>query len=150
MQASLNKRVEIITSVLDGRLHKRQAAQLLGKTIKTVENYQKRYELEGNDGLRDKRRSNYHRLTAQDKERILALKRFKNGLLCTIISLRVEILGIERAPLAILPHLTEWIKRCCAIRFLFMNRERLRASLPSHFTANIISFLGCILANEYG
>lgn len=75
MKKPLSKRAEVIKSLVAGAITRNQAAELLVCTHRTIDNYRRRYVASGEDGLRDKRRSNYARLTPQDKERIIALKK---------------------------------------------------------------------------
>jgi|GEM_PF-1483045 len=74
MRISLAQRLEIVQAVCVGKLNKRQAAQLLGCTTRTIDNYCQRYSTQGEVGLKDGRHSNFFKLTAKDRERIIALK----------------------------------------------------------------------------
>jgi len=75
MKKRLIKRIEIIQSLVSSTITKHQAAELLDCTARTIENYKRRYKLQGEVGLRDRRRSNFSRLTPQDRQRIIALKK---------------------------------------------------------------------------
>jgi len=64
----------VIADVLKGILSKAQAVELLGKTRRTVNRYIQRYLGQGFEGLRDRRRSNYRKLTDKDERRIVRNK----------------------------------------------------------------------------
>ncbi len=51
-------RVWIIREVLKRRIKQREAAKRLGVTIRSIKRYCKRFLQRGEEGLRDKRRSN--------------------------------------------------------------------------------------------
>lgn len=74
MRVSLTQRLEIVQAVCAGNIDKRQAAQLLGCTRRTIDNYCYRFQTSGEAGLKDGRHSNFFKLTAKDRERIIALK----------------------------------------------------------------------------
>ncbi len=75
MKKPLFKRIEVMEALLAEMITKKQAAEVLDCTVRTVENYQRRYQERGEEGLRDRRHSNFFRLTAQDRGRIIALKK---------------------------------------------------------------------------
>ncbi len=55
-------------------MSKVQAVKLLGKTRRTVDRYIRRYLEEGFEGLKDRRRSGYRKLTEKDGGRIVQCK----------------------------------------------------------------------------
>lgn len=75
MKKPLSQRIEVISTFSEGKITKQQAAKLLACTKRTIENYSKRFQEEGIAGLQDRRRSNYSRLNAQDRRRIINLKK---------------------------------------------------------------------------
>jgi transposase len=64
----------VVLDVLKGILSKDEAVQLLGRTKRTVNRYIRRYLEQGVEGLRDRRRSNYRKLTEKDERRIVQSK----------------------------------------------------------------------------
>lgn len=75
MKKTLSQKVEVIQEVSTGQISKHQAAVLLNCTVRTIHNYHQRYLNQGEQGLSDRRRSNYFRLSSRDKDRIIALKK---------------------------------------------------------------------------
>lgn len=75
MKRPVEKRQEILLAFLSGEINKQQAADLLCCTKRTVENYRNAYRKEGIDGLKDNRHSNYHKLTQEQKDAVITLKK---------------------------------------------------------------------------
>jgi transposase len=75
MKKSLSKRIEVIRALSLGKMSKQQAAEMLECSLRTIDNYLRRYQEGGETALQDKRHSNYYRLSAQDRERIITLKK---------------------------------------------------------------------------
>jgi len=59
---------------LRGVLSKVEAVDLLGKTRRTIDRYIRRYLEQGFEGLKDRRRSGYRKLTEKDERRIVQFK----------------------------------------------------------------------------
>lgn len=70
----IEKRREVLEAFLKDKIGKKQAAELLGVTKRTIENYRKAFLGQGVEGLRDNRHSNYHKLSPKDKKQIISLK----------------------------------------------------------------------------
>lgn len=75
MKYPLEKRHEILLGFLAGEMSKQKAADLLGCTERTIRNYKHAYRSYGKEGLRDHRHSNYHKLTKEQKETVIQLKK---------------------------------------------------------------------------
>lgn len=74
MKQPVGKREEILLAFLNGEITKQQGATLLECVPRTIERYRRAYRQRGKEGLVDHRSSNYHKLTEQDKEAIVAMK----------------------------------------------------------------------------
>lgn len=74
MKRPIEQREEVLLAFLNGEIDKQKAADLLGCTKRTIENYRCSYRQKGKTGLIDHRKSNYRKLTENDKARI---KQFK-------------------------------------------------------------------------
>jgi transposase len=59
---------------IDGKLSRREASELLEASLRTVQNYVKRYLDQGPDGLIDHRCGHYRKLSPEMEKRILACK----------------------------------------------------------------------------
>lgn len=82
MKKPIKKREEVLLAFLNGEVDKQKAADLLGCTNRTIENYRNSYRQKGNAGLVDHRHSNYRKLTENDRTRIKQLKdkdRWRSG-----------------------------------------------------------------------
>lgn len=75
MKYPLEKRQEVLLAFLAGELSKQQAANLLGCTERTIRNYKRAYKANGKEGLRDNRHSNYHKLSQNQKDAVILLKK---------------------------------------------------------------------------
>lgn len=75
MKQPIEKRQEILLAFLAGEMSKQRAADLLGCTERTIRNYKHAYRSYGKEGLRDHRHSNYHKLTKEQKETVIQLKK---------------------------------------------------------------------------
>lgn len=58
MRKPIESKVETLLEFLGGKISKKKAADLLGCSSRTIENYRRKYLLEGRDGLIDRRHSN--------------------------------------------------------------------------------------------
>lgn len=75
MKKPIEDREQIMLSFLSGEISKQKAAELLGCTTRTIENYRCDYRQQGKEGLVDHRHSNNRKLSQHDRERIIALKK---------------------------------------------------------------------------
>lgn len=55
-------------------MNKSEATGLLGRTSRTVNRYIRRYLEEGIEGLRDRRKSNYRKLTEKEEKQVVQCK----------------------------------------------------------------------------
>ena len=65
---------EIVKDVITGKLRCDQAAQQLGVTSRTIQNYCRRFLERGPDGLEDRRRGNHRKISVQEEAAIIAFK----------------------------------------------------------------------------
>ena len=82
MKKPIGIREEILKSFLNGEITKKKAAELLSCTTRTIEHYRTAYQTRGKEGLVDHRKSNYRKLTDEDKALIVAVKtkdRWRSG-----------------------------------------------------------------------
>ena len=75
MKRPIEERQQTLLSFLAGEISKQQAAELLGCTLRTIETYRKQYKEKGKEGLIDHRHSNHYKLSRQQKEKIIQLKK---------------------------------------------------------------------------
>lgn len=75
MKRPINQRAGVIKSLIADEINIQKATEILGCSRRTVERYRRDYLAEGESGLVDHRHSNYHKLTKQDKQRIVDLKK---------------------------------------------------------------------------
>lgn len=75
MKYPLGKRVEIIQAFVKDEISKQSAANLLGCSTRTIERHIKAFIIYGPEGLKDNRHSNYHKLTPEQRETVIALKK---------------------------------------------------------------------------
>lgn len=74
MKKPIEDRQTVLLAFLGGEISKQKAADILSCTTLTIENYRNLYRKKGQEGLRDHRHSNYHKLTQVQKDRIKNLK----------------------------------------------------------------------------
>lgn len=91
MKRPIEERQTILLSFLAGEISKDRAANLLGCTKRTIEIYRNAYRKKGREGLIDHRHSNYHKLSQEQKDKVIALKK-KDMILTTTggIFIRVQ------------------------------------------------------------
>jgi len=65
----------VVKDLLARRQTRKEAAQKLGVTLRTVQNYVRRFLVHGPEGLKDRRTGNHHKLTPTQRVAILSLKR---------------------------------------------------------------------------
>lgn len=75
MKQPREKRLEIIKAALGGKLSLGKARQLLGCSRRSLERYRKNFLEKGKEGLKDHRHSNYRKISREQKERLIFLKR---------------------------------------------------------------------------
>lgn len=75
MKYPLEKRLEIIQAYVKGKVSKQTAAQILRCSIRTVERHTNVFIAFGREGLRDNRHSNNYKLTQEQKDAVIALKK---------------------------------------------------------------------------
>lgn len=75
MKKPIGERKEIIRAYIKNEISKRQAADLLGCSIRTIERQIKAFIIFGPAGLKDNRHSNNHKLTQQQRDAIVTLKK---------------------------------------------------------------------------
>lgn len=74
-QGKWQLRQELLRQLVQGRLKPAEVAHRLGCSRRTVRRYRQRFLQQGPEGLRDRRRSNYQKLTPADELRIVQTKR---------------------------------------------------------------------------
>ena len=67
MKKPIAEREVTLLQFLAGEISKQQAANILGCTTRTIENYRKQYKKTGTDGLKDHRKSNHYKLSSKQK-----------------------------------------------------------------------------------
>ena len=75
MKKPIEQRQVVIVALPRGEIDKQKAAEILGGTPRTIENYQRLFKEKGKEGLVDHRHSNFSKLTTQDRQEIITLKR---------------------------------------------------------------------------
>lgn len=82
MKKPIEERQAVLLSFLAGEISKEVAATLLGCTKRTIEIYRNVYKEKGREGLIDHRHSNYHKLSEEQRDKVVALKqkdRWRSG-----------------------------------------------------------------------
>ncbi len=74
MKKPIEVRKSVVNSFLSGEIDKKRAAELLGCTTRTIENYRRAMRKEGESGLVDHRHSNNHRLTKEEISLVVSCK----------------------------------------------------------------------------
>lgn len=74
MKKPIEQRQAVIVALLKGRISKQKAAEILGCTTRTIENYQRLFKERGKEGLVDHRHSNFYKLTPKDRQDVVNLK----------------------------------------------------------------------------
>src|SRR5690348_12294865 len=75
MKYPLGKRLEVIQAYVQNEISKQSASDLLGCSLRTIKRYTLAFIAYGPEGLKDNRHSNYHKLTQQQKDSIIELKK---------------------------------------------------------------------------
>lgn len=75
MKYPLGKRVEIIQAYVKNEISKQKASDLLGCSLRTIKRYTLAFIVYGPEGLKDNRHSNNYKLTRQQKDTIVDLKK---------------------------------------------------------------------------
>lgn len=89
---------EVVVDLLAGRRRHKEAARKLGVTLRTIQNYVRRFLKHGREGLKDRRTGNYHKLTPAQKVAILELKKERPQRSARLIRNR---LGLKVSPEAV-------------------------------------------------
>lgn len=82
MKRPIEQREEVLLSFLAGEINKQRAADLLGCSKRTIENYRNAYRKDGRDGLKDHRHSNNYKLSLKQREAVIQVKqkdRWRSG-----------------------------------------------------------------------
>lgn len=74
MNSPIENKLEIVTRFLRKEIGIKKACEILGCDPRTFLNYRKRFLTLGVDGLKDKRHSNYYKLSKKEKSGIINLK----------------------------------------------------------------------------
>lgn len=74
MKRPIEDRVSVIRSLNSGEINIAKAMEILSVSRRTIERYRKSFLLHGELGLKDKRHSNYHKLTKEKIEEIKVCK----------------------------------------------------------------------------
>lgn len=75
MKKPIAEREQVVHSLVKGELNRHEAAVLLKCSVRTINRYVVAYLVYQRAGLVDHRHSNHHKLTSQDQDRIVALKK---------------------------------------------------------------------------
>lgn len=75
MKRPIEERQTVLLSFLGGEISKERAANLLGCSKRTIEIYRNAYRKRGKEGLIDHRHSNYHKLSSEQRDKVVALKK---------------------------------------------------------------------------
>ena len=75
MKRPIEERQQVMLTFLAGEISKKQAANLLGCGLRTIENYRKQYKEKGQEGLIDHRHSNNFKLSEKQRNDIITLKK---------------------------------------------------------------------------
>ena len=75
MKKPIAIREQVIVSLIKNELNLEESAHLLGCTKRTISTYLKNYLVYGTDGLKDRRHSNYFRLSSDQIDSVIRLKR---------------------------------------------------------------------------
>ena len=68
---AINKTIKNLTA---NRITRKEAARVLGVSLRTIQNYLKKYLDQGPEGLRDRRRGHFRKIEPEQETRILACK----------------------------------------------------------------------------
>jgi len=75
MKRPIEKKKEIIVTLLQNEIDRKTAAKILSCSQRTLRRYKQNYLTQGDAGLKDKRHSNYHKITPALKDKLLHLKK---------------------------------------------------------------------------
>lgn len=75
MKYPLEKRLEVIKAYVKDEISKQTAAQLLRCSIRTIERHTNAFIAFGQEGLKDNRHSNNYKLTLEQKDAVIVLKK---------------------------------------------------------------------------
>lgn len=74
MKRPIEQRQEVLKSLLSGEINIQKAQKLLDCSRRSIERYRKAFLIQGLEGLKDHRHSNFHKLTPDDCKRIITWK----------------------------------------------------------------------------
>ncbi|HEY4712557.1 MAG TPA: helix-turn-helix domain-containing protein [Dehalococcoidia bacterium] len=90
---------KVIKGLLTKKLRYQEAARELGVTPRTIHNYFHRFLEQGTEGLRDRRRGNYRKLTPAEATAIIACKQQRpqrsSRLIRNILGLKVSVEAVR-------------------------------------------------------
>jgi transposase len=70
-----NKAIQrIVTRTINGNLDRKQAAELLKVSVRTIHNYERKFVEDGPDGLLDHRAGHYRKINPEEEMKIVACK----------------------------------------------------------------------------
>jgi len=75
MKRPIEKKKEVIIALLQNEVDRKTAANILSCSLRTVRRYKKDYLTKGDAGLKDKRHSNYYKVTLTVKKQLEDLKK---------------------------------------------------------------------------
>lgn len=75
MKQPLEKRLEVALALIEKKISRQRAAELLSCTGRTLNNYVRLFRRWGQEGLRDHRHSNHHKILPEQKSLLLSLKK---------------------------------------------------------------------------
>lgn len=75
MKYPVGKRLDVIRTLLSGKINISKATNLLSCSRRSIERYRKAFVQKGEAGLKDHRHSNYRKLSDKQKKDMIALKR---------------------------------------------------------------------------
>ena len=74
-QEAFEFKKELISKVITKKVTKKEASSKLGKSLKTISRYIKKFLIFGPEGLKDRRKSNYRKISLKDELNIVQCKR---------------------------------------------------------------------------
>jgi transposase len=93
------QREKVVKGLLTRKLRFNEAARELGVTPRTIHNYFHRFLEQGTEGLRDRRRGNYRKLTLAEEAAIIACKHQRpqrsTRLIRDILGLKVSVEAVR-------------------------------------------------------
>jgi len=75
MKKPIKERVAVVRTFIQGKIDKQKAAEVLGCTTRTIENYRQAFLTQGGEGLIDHRHNNFIKVSAERNNQIINLKK---------------------------------------------------------------------------